>query len=254
MLSPDGRYVIAEFAAQSSTAADFPMAVFRTSDGAEVADLGSRFTFQGDPGAWSTFAFLPDGRRLEGDRFFQGKDSIRQVDLETGTVSPELLVSRWPAWSSLVGVSGDCALVIDSSLTLSRSCGGCQPFPLASNTSSGLVSLDGGRYLSQDDNAQVAPTVLRDISSHPGVLQTYPPRPEEAGWLAREAPVAISAHGDRVITSAYEDQPCSWAPGFTSRVHDVATDTIIDDLPPAVTSTSADLAVIAYGPVLWCAR
>ena len=72
--------------------------------------------------------------------------------------------------------------------------------------------------------------------------------------MAREEPVAISAHGDRVITSAHENIPCSWAPGFTSRVHDVATDTVVDELPPAVTSTSADLAVIAYGPVLWCAQ
>jgi hypothetical protein len=66
--------------------------------------------------------------------------------------------------------------------------------------------------------------------------------------------VAISAHGDRVITTAHEDGPCARPPGFTSRVHDVATDTVIDDLPPFVTSASADLAVIAYGPVLWCTR
>jgi WD40 repeat protein len=250
-LSPDGRYVIAEFGAGSSPA--FPIAVFRTSDGAEVADLGGRFTFQGDRHYWSTFAFLPDGRRLDGvvENGATNTAQVMQVDLETGTVSPEVAIS---GWSSLVGTSGDCPLLVDSNMTLVRACGGCQPLPLAKNTSGGIVSLDGSRYLSQDGYAQVTPTVLWDISSHPGVLQTYPPRPEEATWTVKEVPVAISAHGDRVITTAHEDGPCARPPGFTSRVHDVATDTVIDDLPPFVTSASADLAVIAYGPVLWCTR
>ena len=73
-------------------------------------------------------------------------------------------------------------------------------------------------------------------------------------WQASETPVAVSAHGGRVITGAFENASCSWAPGFTSRVHDVATDTVLDALPPYITSTSADLGVIGYGPVLWCAR
>jgi hypothetical protein len=87
-----------------------------------------------------------------------------------------------------------------------------------------------------------------------GVVQTYPPRPEEATWSASEIPVALAADGRRTVTSARQLGPCTYGPGFTSRVHDVASSTVIDELPPNVTSTSADLSVVAFGPVLWCAR
>ena len=118
----------------------------------------------------------------------------------------------------------------------------------------GVVSQDGRSYLGQDGNAFVTGALLSNIASQPGVVRRYPPRPEEASWNASEIPVAVSAHGGRVITVARELTPCSRAPLFTSRVHDVAAGEIVDDLPPVITSTSADLGVIAYGPVLWCAR
>jgi WD40 repeat protein len=250
-LSPDARYVVGEFA-NLPASPDFPMAVFRTSDGAQVADLGSRYAFQG--GSWSSFFFPPDGLRLYGSVHQNGAQDLTvvvQVDLETGAASSKLLVS---GWVSLVGTSGDCPLIIDPSLTLVRACGGCQPLPLARNTGAGVVSLDGGAYLSLDGDGTVTGTTLWSIGARPGVLRHYPLRPEEATWNPREAPVAISAHGGRVITAAQAYIPCYSGPSFTSRVHDVATDTVIDDLPPRITSTSADLAVIAYGPVLWCAR
>jgi len=251
-LSPDGRYVIGEFidlTSASEYVVRYPMAVFRTSDGVQMADLGSQYSFQG--GSWSGFAFSSDGAELDG-ALGHGPDgnAVMQIDLRTGSVSPKLLVQDGPY---LMGMSGECPLLSDSNV-LVRACGGCQPLPVAKNVGTGVVSLDGSKYLGWDGHGEVTGSALRDIGSQPGVLRSYPPRPEEAAWRASELPVAVSAHGERVITGAREYVPCANTPGFTSRVHDVATDTVIDDLPPGITATSADLAIVAYGPVLWCAR
>jgi WD40 repeat protein len=248
-LSPDARYLIAEFYAALTTfpeaaTMDFPLAVFRTADGARIADLGDRYSS-------GSFVFMPDGRRLGGN-LASTPNALTEVDLETGIASPK------PGFEgAIVGLSGDCPLLVDSNSTLVRACGDCQPLPVGKIVQDGtksVVSLDGSMYLGPDGEAEVGGTVLWSIASQPGAVRTYPPRPEEASWRASEIPVAVGRGGGRVITGAQERASCSWAPGFTSRVHDVATDTIIDELPPHVTSTSADLTVIAYGPVLWCAR
>jgi hypothetical protein len=97
-------------------------------------------------------------------------------------------------------------------------------------------------------------TTLWNVLASGDVVRRYPPRPEEATWDASEVPIAVSAHGDRVITGAQTFADCGNWPGFTSRIHDVAADTVVDELPPGVTSTSADLNVLAIGEVLWCAR
>ena len=249
LLSPDGRYLIAAFWAPTPTTPQYPLAVFRTFDGAQVADLGDEYSFQG--GRWYSFAFQPDALRLFGGLGTNTGGGIMQIDLQTGAVAPKPLVDSSPG---LMGLSGDCLLLLGANATLVRSCGSCQPLPVARNTNHGVVSQDGASYLSPDGDTEVTGTVLWNIAAAPGVIRAYPPRPEEAMWQVSETPVAVSTHGGRVITGAFENTPCSWAPGFTSRVHDVATDTLIDELPPRPTSSSADLAVIAYGPVLWCAR
>jgi len=253
MLSPDGRYVIGEFYAPDvATVLNFPMALFRTSDGAQVADLGDAFSYQG--GYWGTFVFLPDGRHLDADLVRKYNDiGLWEIDLQSGSVAPKSLSD---GAAPLVGTSGDCLLFRGPDpTTLVRSCGSCQPLVVARSTKGGLVSMDGGWYLTSNGDAQVTGTALWSIGAVSGaVARTYPPRPEEAMWPVSETPVAISTHGGRVITGAFENASCSAAPGFTSRVHDVATDTVIDDLPPGITSTSADLGVVAYGAVLWCAR
>jgi WD40 repeat protein len=248
-LSPDARYVIGEFS--DLTSPDYPMAVFRTSDGAQVADLGLRYSSQAGVD-WTSFAFLPDGPRLDGALMSSTTDTaVMQVDLETGVMAPTLHLS---GQALLVGMSGNCPLLLDSHYTLVRACDGHQPLPVVTNTATGVVSLDSSVYLGPLGRTGVTGTLLWNITSPSCVLRTYPPRPEEATWSASEDPVAVSAHGGRVITVAQPHASCGEAPGFTSRVHDVAADTVIDDLPPNVTSSGADLAVLAYGPVLWCTR
>ena len=241
-LSPDAQYVVGQFDSLSLAPTSFAQSIFRSADGAGVADL-----------PWFYPRFLSDGRRLDGVVESSAKGgAVMQIDLETGVVSTKVSVDRY---MYLVGLSADCPLLLDpNNMELFRACRSCRPLPVASNSMEGVVSLDGSRYLSDDGDAQVRGTVLWNIASQPGVLRTYSPRPEEATWQASEIPVAVSRHGARVITGAEEHASCPWAPGFTSRVHDVATDTVVDELPPHVTSTSADLGVIAFGPVLWCAR
>jgi hypothetical protein len=42
--------------------------------------------------------------------------------------------------------------------------------------------------------------------------------------------------------------------GSLPAVSHVAADEVIDELPPGITSMSADLSVAAFDSVLWCAR
>jgi hypothetical protein len=257
-LSPDAQYLLAEFGSVGGAGPDFPIGVFRTSDGGQIADLGGEFAYQG--GFWEGFLFPPNGHHLDGvlERNSPAFGQLLDFDLETGGSSSRLSGS---GWAYLVGFSGDCPLMIDSNGSVMRSCGRCQPRQVATGSRNGLTSLDGRRYLSFDNNHQAAsigeyvfPTVLWDIGAQPAVVRTYPPRPEEASWSASEFPIAISAHGERVITTGDAYYSCANAPGFTSRVHDVATDAVIDELPPGITSTSAELKIVAFGPVLWCAH
>ena len=117
--------------------------------------------------------------------------------------------------------------------------------------------MDGRFYVTEEVADGPHASAVWDITSPPSRIRTYPPRPEDATWSVDEIPVAISADGSRDITTARpRDYYCyTGAPAFTPRVHDVATDATIDDLPPYMTAFSANLDVIGYyGPVLWCAR
>jgi hypothetical protein len=249
ILSPDARYLLGRFVADPPTGLD-PIAVLRTSDGLPVADLRGMYPYS--DGAWQDFRFLPGKDQLDATLTMGGSRSLVQFDLESGAATPDPYLD-----GPVQGLSGDCPLVAGPNLTLYRECGGgCAPVALATNTRGGLVSMDGRFYLTEDAANGPHSTVLWNITSPPTIIGTYPPRPEEATWAVDEIPVAIGADGSRVITTAWPGYyTCTnGAPGFTARVHDVATNATIDDLPPHMTAFSGNLGVISYGPVLWCAR
>jgi WD40 repeat protein len=246
-LSPDGGYVLGEFTDASRTGA-LQVAVLRTSDGVQVADLGTTSSYQG--GFWEGFWFLPNDKRLDGALVHTRSPSLIQVDLEGGAVTPGP-----PVDGQIEGFSGECPLVLGANSTLYRECGGCQPLPLATDTLGGIVSADGRAYVTEGNANGPQPTVVWSITSPPALIRTYPPRSEEASWDVSETPLAISADGSRVITTAQRRYPCpTFSPGFTVRVHDVAADATIDELPPYMRAFSGNLNVLSYGTVLWCAR
>ena len=249
VLSPDARYLLGRFVPDPPTGAD-PIAVLRTSDGLPVADLRSMFSY--NEGAWQDFRFLPGKDQLDATLSLGGSRSLIQFDLESGAATQDPFVD-----GPVQGLSGDCPLVAGPNSTLYRECGRCPPVALATDTRGGLVSMDGRFYVTEEVGDGPHASVVWDITSPPSPIRTYPPRQEGARWNVDEIPVAISADGSRVITTARpRDYYCSTgAPGFTPRVHDVATDATIDDLPPYMTAFSANLDVIGYyGAVLWCAR
>jgi hypothetical protein len=240
-LSPDARYVIGTF--YDPAGHGYSRTLFRTSDGMALADLGTAPS----SGKLVGFAFSSDGRRLAAAaQHPPSGTTVMQLDLETGEWTPGAQSSGYP-W--VVGLSGDCPLIVGGS-TLTSACTGCQPRTLVTDTQSGVVSFDSTMYLGLEAASETASTTLWSIGPQPELVRIYPPR----GGGGAETPAAVSAHGERVITGAADLEPCAPGQEYTCRVHDVATDTVIDELPPMFTSASIDLNVLAFGPVLWCAR
>ncbi|MES1164608.1 MAG: hypothetical protein ABUR63_02520, partial [Verrucomicrobiota bacterium] len=251
-LSPDGAHAIVHLYDQNAIGSRpaFPLALFDTSNGGHftldllaAAPAGS---------SWEDFVFQPDGQTLLGSlspKTTSGR-TIMSIQLSTGAVSPQL---SFDGYVSLDGVSAGCPIVNSHAAynqSAWRACGSCNGPTFAPGTQRGIVSLDGHVYLSE----QPAGVDLWQIGPSPSLIRQYPGRPDAVTWGLTECPVAVSASGDAVITDACAKGPCVFAPGFTSRVHDVATDQIIDELPPGITSSSADLSVVALGAVVWCAR
>jgi len=250
-LSPDGAYAIVNFYDPNALPSEpsFPLQLFRTAGNAPPIDL-----LKAAPAgsSWGTFAFQPDGQTMLGVLMPKqtGGGTIALIQLSTGIVSPEL---SFQSYIGLDGVSGGCPVVntyASFGESAWRTCGSCNGPAFAAGTARGIVSLDGHFYLSE----QPSETDLWQILPAPSLIQQYPARPDAARLGLAECPLAISSSGDAVITTACAHGPCTVAPGFTSRIHDVATDQIIDEVPPGVTSASADLSVLTIGPVLWCVR
>ena len=250
-LSPDGAHAIVSFYDENALGNEptYPLELFQLNGKSAPIDL-----LQEAPAgsSWGTFAFQPDGQTVFGLLEPKGTagGTLMSIQLATGAPSPEL---TFHGYMGLDGVSAGCPIMhsyTPFSESAWRACGSCNGPPFAPGTSGGIVSLDGRVYLSE----QPTEADLWQILPSPSLLRQYPARPEPATWGLAECPVAVSGSADAVITYACAHAPCTVAPGFTSRVHDVATDQIIDELPPGVTSASADLSVVALGPVLWCVR
>jgi WD40 repeat protein len=243
-LSADGAYAIVESLSTS--------ALFRTTDGGQVTDLGNL------PCTSTPFFGLKADNTIDALCDSNDGSSTLVTRQSDGHWVPQ---SRFAQWTEAAGSSGECLVLVAFHRNVAwRSCGTCSEPPFATNTGFGVVSQDGTMFLGQDtvgqavDVTPVDGVTLWNVLASGDAVRKYPPRPEEATWDASEVPIAVSAHGDRVITGAQKFADCGNWPAFTSRIHDVAADTVVDELPPGVTSTSADLTVVAIGEVLWCAR
>ncbi len=235
-LSNDAAHAIVEFAGSGT---GYLANLFRTSDGAQVASLGS---------GWSQVFFTNTDTVLDGLKASQSVLYTRRDD------DPWRPALRFSEVVIAAGMSGACpVMVAPLANTAWRACAACSDPPFTTSATSGVLSQDGTVFLGQDPG-EVAGATLWRVLAQGDPIRTYPPRPEESTWNPSEFPIAVSARGDRVVTGAKQFAPCGYSPGFTSRVHDVASDTIVDELPPNVTSASADLNVLAIGSVLWCGR
>jgi hypothetical protein len=243
--SADGAYAIVNV--PGTTAGTTRTLVYGTADGTQVADL----TKKALPCAGINLFFTPS----------DAVEGLCSAATASALLTP-LPDGGWQAQSSFsqpvttAGFSDRCLVMVASRKdTAWRACGGCSSPPFTTSTTGGVLSQDGTAFLGQDPGNSNLGSTLWNVFATSDAVRKYPARPEEASFGASEVPVAISTHGDRVITTAQKlFVSCGNWPAFTSRVHDVATDQILDELPPAVTSSSADLGVVAIGPVLWCAR
>jgi WD40 repeat protein len=239
VLSTDAAYAIVDFDGSPV------QGLYRTADGARVTSLTpppsctwSQLSFSRVDTVVNDLCSSPSGATL----------FTRQDD---GQWNPGV---RFAEYVTAAGFSDECLVMVASSRSTAwRACGSCSDPPFTTSTTGGVLSQDGKVFLGQDPG-EFAGVTLWNVLAPGDAIRQYPQRPEESSWNPGEFPVAVSAHGDRVITGAHQVAPCGYSPGFTSRIHDVADDTIVDELPPNVTSASADLNVLSIGPVLWCAR
>jgi WD40 repeat protein len=250
-LSPDGADAVVGSFDSSSTPSTM-LGVYRTSDGTPVADLSRAI---GD-GFWNGLWFSDDTTMaglLNPSGGLTGA-TLMLIQLGSGQTTSQLVFDEAVTFE---GLSSGCAVVVAPLAKVAwRACGGCSEPLFATDTTGGILSLDGTAFLGQNSRSSSPPvgTTLWQVLAAGAVVQAYPPRPEEATWNASEVPVALAGDGRRTVTTAREFGSCYNGPGFTSRIHDVASGGVIDELPPNVTSTSADLSVVAFGPVVWCAR
>jgi len=250
-LSADGQTV--------AISANAGIRVMRRVDGAIVSTLsqpdGSAASVSLSPdGHYAVAEFLDNGAPYGSAwGLFRTSDGARITSLPCGTAvfSPDettLAVVCGAGWNS---PGTTTRFQVSTGQPLPSACGD----PPLAPTLGTAASFDGTALLSSDMGGDaLSGSTLWQVVPTRQMIQQYPPRPEESSWKASEIPVAVSTHAERVITGAHEYAACTYTPQFTSRVHDVATNTIVDELPPSPSATSADLSVIAYGPVLWCLR
>ena len=252
-LSPDGEHVLGRFYDQPIPGGPttFRQVAFRSSDGAAIAELA---TAPGDAeSSWSSFVFDPDGQHLDGllSMPLENQDDLFRFDLQTGE---GVSIRTTPTPSLLVGLAGGCPLFLQFGAGVWLSChSGDGALFATDQATGGATSLDGGRFLEQESLRGGGSATLWSLFPSPTIVRTYPSRPAEATWSPSESALAVSTHGDRVVTGAAVEASCYFGPRFQTQVHDVAGDTVIDALPPGPTSFDAELKAIAYGPVVWCA-
>jgi WD40 repeat protein len=242
-LSTDAAYALVDFVASSGPVHE--TGLFRTKDGALFTSLVP------PPSCGSNWFSFSKVDTVVNDLCSSPSGSTLLTRQSNGQWNPDF---RFAESVTAAGFSDECLVMVASSQSVAwRACSYCSDPPFTTATTGGVLSQDGTVFLGQDPG-QIAGVTLWQVSSSDDAIRQYPPRAEESTWNPSEIPVAISAHGDRAITTAQPSAPCGNSPGFTSRVHDVASDTILDELPPHLTSASADLNVVSIGSVLWCAR
>ncbi len=243
--SSTGRYVLVTFFDDRNAKS---WEVFRSADGRRVVTLDcGTAAFSSDDTSIDTLCLDPQTALMV----------LKNVSLSTGLEQTQMVLHQgYPSPPALVGLSDGCPVFVSATNEVAwRACGVCSDPPFATGTARGLLSLDGTAFLGTGASSGLSDTTLWQVLPTGGLIRRYPARSEEATWSASEQPVAISAHGERVITTARANIAASCgAPGFTSRVHDTATDGVVDELPSGITATSADLSILAYGNVLWCRR
>jgi hypothetical protein len=229
-----------------------PAVVLRVADGAKLAEVPY------DAWNWAKFVFSPREDRLysNGDR----DDSYRMdvVNLMTGSAD----IVDIPQDTLVIGTSNGCPLLYQGARGAWRSCGGCddpavEPGPSLYNPweTDAAVSSADGQYVAIRPEDGVDGVALWRLLAAPTMVAAIPQGPAVIGSARPpEYPVAVAVGGGRVLTGARDDGACSDGPQYEILVHDIATDKVIDLLPPAPAAVDATARTLAYGPQLWCAR
>src|SRR5262249_32640789 len=139
-MAADGQHVLAEFYQPSASlpaGSQFPLSVFRVSDGARVLELGDELI----PTFWGGFTFVPDGAHLYGARYTAGgvNGQLSLYDLDGGGAP---VTWSLPSYLQLYGMSAGCPLVSDQTGAY-RACSTCSGPTFAQGAGSGVLSHDG---------------------------------------------------------------------------------------------------------------
>jgi WD40 repeat protein len=246
ILSPSGEHLVTiPWDTQS------PVVVTRTADGALLRQVPQ------DQSWWGKFAFSPREDRLYvgGNNFGNTEYGLDAVDL-----SPEgsAAIKTIPLYTALLGVSKGCPVLYQGERGVWRSCGACEEAAIASGgmkydatVASNAVLSPGGNYVAIAGTPGVT---LWRMPPDAGVVGTIGPRRDEAPWNPDERPAAISPDGARMLTGTYVFPSCYSGPAFEAHLHDTASGTLLDALPPAPDAVDGAIRTVAYGAQLWCAR
>lgn len=144
----------------------------------------------------------------------------------------------------------------DYLLGIIRSCPQCDERPFAPGSTQGLLSPGGSWVAALDVYADHTPGVtLYRMPPELAVVRHFPARAEEAAWNTQESPLAITPDAARILLAAGPGNgACYSGPRFQVHVNDVATGSLIDALPPGLSSSDADANTLAYGAQIWRAR
>jgi hypothetical protein len=246
MLSPSGERLVA--VPWDSHA---PVVVSRVSD---LALLGQ---VEQDQWWWGKFAFSPREDRLYvgGNNFANTEYVLDAMDIAS---QGSAAMKDIPLYTTLLGVSKGCPVLYQGERGVWRSCGACQEVAVAAGgmkydatVASNAVLSPGGNYVAV---AGMPGVTLWRMPPDAGVVAKIGPRPNEAPWNPAERPTAISPDGARILTGTYVYPSCYSGPGFEAHLHDTATGTLLDAVPPAPDAVDGPIRTLAYGTQLWCAR
>jgi len=246
VLSPSGeRLAAVPWDSQS------PIVVSRVSDLALLGQVDQNQWW------WGKFAFSPREDRLYvgGNDFKNAEYVLDAVDLSSeGTAAMKDI----PLYTTLLGVSKGCPVLYQGERGVWRSCGTCEEVAIASGgmkydatVASNAVLSPGGNYVAIAGTPGVT---LWRMPPDFGVVATIGPRRAEAPWNPAERPTAISPDGARILTGTYVYPSCYSGPGFEAHLHDTASGTLLDAVPPAPDAVDGPIRTLAYGTQLWCAR
>jgi hypothetical protein len=246
-LSPLGRFVVTQSQARGGVFSVFPV-----SEGSRVG----AFAPDGYGWSWVGMAFSQREDRAYSNGYRDGVYRLDALELGAGKSS----FTPIPNFTVVIGTSDGCPVLYESARGAWRACGTCEDAPIGGAEPSNPVGAQGavlasdGKYIGTWSNVHDPGVKVWKLPPTPTRVASLTPRGGWNGWDPVEFAVAISPGATRVLTGAAPAGSCYFGPQFPIEVHDVATNTVVDMLPPAPAAADGAVRTVAYGAQLWCAR